>query len=63
MTRFKKVIMINQINPIIKYHLRSSDGRLFIDWIGNKHFRLTSESQKEANKLIDEVFMEVIEND
>lgn len=51
--------MINQINPIIKYHLRSSDGRLFIDLIGNKHFRLTSEGQKEANKIVDELFMEV----
>ena len=55
--------MINQINPIIKYHLRPSDGRLFIDWIGNKRFKLTSEGQREANKIIDELFMEVVESE
>ena len=59
MTRLKKIMMINQLKPIIDFHFRESDGRLFIDWIGDKKFKLTTTSQSIARKQVDEIFEEV----
>lgn len=59
MTRFRKITIINSEEPLIKYHFRETDNRLYIDVIDGVKFKMTPASQREANKIIDELFTEV----
>ena len=60
MTRFRKITIINSDEPLIEYHFRETDNRLYIDAIDGVKFKLTPSSQSEANLIVDKLFMEVI---